>query len=614
VGPSRTHPLTGQILDADIVLTDGWIRHFWYQANEFLPQVAMEGMTPETLSWLDKHPEWDPRLRLAAPEERDQIIANRMRRGVINYGGLPAGAAALLDNPQYESLLHHMNPAMKLCMAANGKAQDMALMGLSLEVLGMLEEAQDGKKDEGKKDEKKDDKKDEKKDEGDKIDGIPEWFVGPALADLTCHEVGHTLGLRHNFRASAIYSLSKINSKELKGVKPLAGSVMDYIPVNVNMEDGEIQGDYFMMGVGPYDMWVIEYGYTFEDPAKVLKRVSEPELTYATDEDTGGPDPLARRYDFSADPREYAISRMKLAKFLRERILEKFVKDGESWAKARRGYQITLSTQMDSINIMSNWLGGVFVNRDRKGDSDRSPITPVPVEQQRSALKFVIENAFRDEAFGLSPDLLRKMTVDKWEDGGTGSPYTEPTWPIHDRIAGVQASALTMLMNPTVLRRVYDNEFLIPSGQDALTLAEMVDTVSAAIWTELESTPEKKATAREPLVSNLRRNLQREHLDRLIDLSLGQGMGVAGKTIANLATAELREIKDKTGKLVEKGNGLDPYTRAHLAECNLRASKALEASYTYNSARGGGGFPGFMMFGAAPEAPPATNAIESDGR
>ena len=102
--------------------------------------------------------------------------------------------------------------------------------------------------------------------------------------------------------------------------------------------------------------------------------------------------------------------------------------------------------------------------------------------------------------------------------------------------------------------------------------------------------------------------------DRLIDLSLGQGMGVAGKTIANLATAELRDIKDKTGKLVEKGNGLDPYTRAHLAECNLRASKALEASYTYNSARGGGGFPGFMMFGAAPEAPAATNAIESDGR
>src|SRR4029453_12722762 len=100
--------------------------------------------------------------------------------------------------------------------------------------------------------------------------------------------------------------------------------------------------------------------------AKVLKKVGEPDLPYATDEDTGGPDPLARRYDFTADPRDYAISRMKLSHYLRERLLDKFVKDGESWSKARRGYQITLSTQTDAVNIMASWLGGSFVNRERK--------------------------------------------------------------------------------------------------------------------------------------------------------------------------------------------------------------------------------------------------------
>jgi len=52
IGPSRVHPETGQILDADIILTDGWIRHYWTQFNEIMPDIAMEGMSPETMAWL----------------------------------------------------------------------------------------------------------------------------------------------------------------------------------------------------------------------------------------------------------------------------------------------------------------------------------------------------------------------------------------------------------------------------------------------------------------------------------------------------------------------------------------------------------------------------------
>ena len=103
------------------------------------------------------------------------------------------------------------------------------------------------------------------------LDGMPESFIGPLLADLVSHEVGHTLGLRHNFKASSVYKLAEMNSEELKGKKPFAGSVMDYLPTNFKVERGEIQGDYAMIGVGPYDMWAIEYGYTFDD--KKLKKI-----------------------------------------------------------------------------------------------------------------------------------------------------------------------------------------------------------------------------------------------------------------------------------------------------------------------------------------------------
>ena len=91
---------------------------------------------------------------------------------------------------------------------------------------------------------------------------MPESFIGPLLADLVSHEVGHTLGLRHNFKASSLYTLDEMNSDKLKGKKPFAGSVMDYLPTNFNFKAGKIQGDYAMIGVGPYDMWAIEYGYT----------------------------------------------------------------------------------------------------------------------------------------------------------------------------------------------------------------------------------------------------------------------------------------------------------------------------------------------------------------
>lgn len=608
VGPSRTHPLTGEILDADIVLTDGWIRYFWYQSNEYLPETATQNFTPETMTWLDQHPQWDPRILMAPPQERDRLLAARSGVGVLKYGGQVAGGgldgcsqpsggsapdaaalnAAILANPGMES---------KLCLAAHGKALDMAVMGMNLEILGLLEDemqpgapgapAQPGDKPAEPKKENK----------GDTLDGIPEWYIGPMLADLVTHELGHTLGLRHNFKASSIYSLQQINSEEVKGKKPFTGSVMDYIPVNINMQDGKLQGDFCMTDIGAYDFWAIEYGYTFGDPKEVLKRVAEPELVYGTDEDTVGPDPRARRYDFSSNPLDFANSRMKLVGYHRERILAKFVKDGQSWARARRGYNITLNEQTSMLSMMSSWVGSSLVSRDRKGDPNaRTPVTVVPAAQQRAALEFIVNNAFKDEAFGLTPELLSFMTVDKWADeGGMRDLSAEPTWEVHDRVMGIQASALTMIMNPTTLKRVYDSEFRVASDQDALTLPEVMETMTNAIWTEFKAGDKSGSfTARKPKVSSLRRNLQREYVERLIDLAMPGGVpGAAGKPVSNLALAQLKLIRGWAG---EVGAGYDAYTKAHLDELAKRIDKAVDAQYIYNVGSLGGGFGGGMFF------------------
>lgn len=577
IGPSRVNPTTGQILDADIILTDGWIRHYWTQFHEVLPELAVEGYSPETLAWLYRHPTWDPRVRLAAPQQREVLFESRSHEPLPALGGHPVGRVSngLMGEEEYDGLVGQLSQRNGFCTAANCQAQGMALKHMLLTV----EEAEAKKTGQGTDPDKK------KAPEEQMLDGIPESFVGPLMASLVSHEVGHTLGLRHNFKASSVYSMAEINSSAMKGKKPFAGSVMDYIPVNINLGSGEAQGDYAMRGVGPYDKWAIEYGYTFADDLKpVLARVAEPELAYATDEDTWGPDPYATRYDFAKDPLSYAENQMRLVNKNRAAIVKSFVKDGESWAKARRGYELTLSVQVQAVNMMAHWIGGTFIYRDKKGDpKGRVPIEVVAAEQQRKALRFVMDNAFRDDAFGLTPELLRHMSVDKWWDTNTTVPTAmeDSAWPIHDRILGIQAAVLTSLMKPSTLGRVHDNEVLMPSQQDALTLPELLEILRGGIWGKVEEevNSAQAFSARNPAISSLKRNLQKEYVERLVDL-LGKdnGLSVAQKPVQDLAATQLEQIHASVGKAKDNPK-LDPYTRAHLLEMHKRIQKVLDAVY-----------------------------------
>lgn len=656
IGPSRVNPMTGEILDADVVLTDGWVRVFTYRWEDLLGTLATEGYAPSTLQWLEENPEWDPRLRLATPQQREIILNERSNLSACGHdhdshvtqlhemdGFVPG--ADMLGFDEFDGLGGRASQVNGMCMAATGKALDLAMMRMYLSMIDLfaadLQEvsataaanAETGaamepeideetlemirkqleenpglkamippeylalleKKDEPKEEEPESEgeaegeeapeaPKADKKDEGDMIDGVPEWFVGPMLAELVAHEVGHTLGLRHNFKGSSAYSLSEINSEAMKDQKPWSASVMDYNGINIMMPGfGEVQGNHSSFEIGPYDYWVIEYGYGPEkNLPKVLERVSEPELQYGTDEDTFGPDPRARRYDLAENPLDFANNQMSLVKTIREGLLTKFVDDGDSWSRARRGYLISLNTQMQSLSMMANWVGSAYVYRDKKGDpGSRAPIEVVPAERQRAAMQFVIDNSFYDEAFGITPELLAHTTVDKWWDD-VNSVMADAALPIHDRVMGMQASALTMLLNPQTVQRVYDYELFVPADQDALTLAELMQSVTEAIWSELGEDVSGSYSDRDPMISSLRRNLQREHLSRLIDMAFtDSGFNSSSKPVRMLSTMHLRKIKDGVDGVLESRDSLDSYTRAHLEEISVRVGKALDAGYVY---------------------------------
>jgi hypothetical protein len=610
IGPSRVHPETGQILDADVVLDDGFIRGWFRQFGELLPEVAMTGYPAEMTAWLDKNPQWDPRVRLAEPGQRDAIVRQRallqqaaeadqvkaVREGTMEAQGMPMltlrsgaplqfGAVGL--DPTGQSVSAGAMVQHGACAAMLGKAMDIALMRFNYEEIAALNDdppsADAEKKDDKKDGDKKDAKKEAKKEQ--LLDGMPESFVGPLMRDLVAHEVGHTLGLRHNFKASTWKTIKQMNDPACKGKEPIVASVMDYTPLNINMHDGACQGDFGPIGIGPYDYWAIEYGYTADGGGGKLKEIvarsTEPGLAYGTDEDLGSSDPLIKQFDLGKDSLDYAESTLRLVQHLRTKIATKVVKDGESWAKGRRAWELLLSRHVAALRIASYEIGGADINRVVKGQPNaKEPIVPVDPVQQRRALKFVVDNAFQDSAYGFDRELLSKMTVDKWmDDGGAREAFSEPAYQIHDRVLGIQSAAVTMLMNPITLQRVYDGEMRRAPDQDALTIPELLDAVINGAWTELDKLPD--GTARKPSISSLRRNLQRELVARMIDLTLPDGSFTAAyRPVQNLTVLRLRELKARIDKNLSNG-GIDPYTKAHLTECSMRIGKALDATYIY---------------------------------
>ncbi len=568
IGPSRANPETGEIFDADVTINAGIFGSFSNGLRALLPAIAMEGFPAETVSWLDENPRWDPRVRLAPPETRQEILSERAARVArgekpVYPPGYTAGIAAHLREEWVAAGLT-VDDHTAACLAGAYAALGTNMVRLLVEE-GADEEGAEGEE------------------ATDTIDGLPESYVEQLLRWLTLHEVGHCLGLKHNFMGSTIYDLAEINSKDFPSDRATGGSVMEYTPPNINHGLGEVQGQWVIQNVGPYDYWVIEYGYGLgDDLAPVLDRSSEPEHVFGDNLDMVGADPRVRTYDFGKDPIQFCESRMSLIGELRGKIVDDLVKDGEGWGEARDAYFSLLGQHVTALSIVANWIGGTTINKDVKGQTNaRPPIENLSPETQRRALDFVITNAFDEEAFGLSKELLHHLTIDRWGDlGDRGTWNSDPAMAVHDLVIGVQSAALTMVMNPTTLRRVFDNEFRIPAGEDAITLPEVMTKVVNASFSELRGEGQGDYSARKPFVSSTRRNLQTEVVDRLIDFSMqSDGPNAATRTLASLSRAKLREVREALDTGTQKAGAFDPYTDAHFSDLSEKIGRALDAQF-----------------------------------
>ncbi|MBK6805599.1 MAG: zinc-dependent metalloprotease [Betaproteobacteria bacterium] len=409
-----------------------------------------------------------------------------------------------------------------------------------------------------------------------------EEFVLSDLREVTMHEVGHALGLTHNFRASTVYTQAQLNDAEFTRKNGVSGSVMEYTPINLALR-GEPQGTLSMTTLGPYDYWAIEYAYRpiapereADELAKIAARSSEPLLAYAYDDESNlAIDPEATPGDLGSDPLAYAARRIELAKELWERWEARPLEPGETYAALRRNISRGITQMRESGLLASRYIGGTSVLRDAAG-SGRTPLNPVAMAKQRDALKLIETGVFAADSFRFKPEFLRSLSVDFLDRGdsfGTGLAPTTFDFSLPAQVLAAQKAVLDRVMSETVAQRVLDAEGKVDRPGDAVQLAEIYASLHRAIWSELR-------TGRDiPLI---RRNLQREHATRLATALLKPSGSMPADARALLradAKALRAEIAAAAGR-----PGLSPAAAAHLAEALSTLDEALKAPLVRSAA------------------------------
>jgi len=395
------------------------------------------------------------------------------------------------------------------------------------------------------------------------------------LTDTTMHEVGHTLGLRHNFRSSRVYTDAQLSDPEFTRTNGLAGSVMEYAPINLS-RPGERTTNAWQLALGPYDYWAIEYGYKpiaadqeRTELQRVAARSNEPQLAYGTDEDNFlGIDPESLHFDLGSDPVAFAKKRFEIAHDLIRRQEGRELKPTEDYSVLRRSIGFALRDAARASGILARQIGGVRTLRDFPG-SGRDPLVPVSSATQREALEVLARGVLAADSFVLSPALQRRMAPSFQERrdalfSGEGSVSTD--YSLSSVVLDMQRALLGALINDGVAQRLLDSEGKADVSGPTLRLSELYQRVADEVWSELRGGSD--------IVSS-RRELQREYTNRLTAQLLRPG----ALTRADARSLVRAQAHDLLGRIQSASlrKGLSAEARAHLQDSADSLRQALTA-------------------------------------
>ena len=391
-------------------------------------------------------------------------------------------------------------------------------------------------------------------------------LLDQGLRMLVLHEVGHTLGLNHNMKASQMFGPREIHDSSVtQGI--LSGSVMDYHAINV-APPGVTQGDFYQTRPGPYDDWVIEYGYSpalADDEAEhqrlqtILSRSTRPELAFGNDADDmrrAGRhiDPRVMISDLSNDAVTYADDRLALVETLFGSLKEKALKQGASHHELVVATNVLMNQFRTMANVTSRYIGGIYIDRAVVGQAGAGvPYVPVPLSKQQQAMAVLKQRVFAADALDKAQPLFAHLQIQRRGFNHYGK-NEDPK--LHRMLLNVQKGVLDHLLHKAVLQRfsdsaLYGNEY---------ELHAFLDDLTAAIFDG-----DKKGA------NSYRRNLQIEYVQRLIGVSGVNGGKGYDHLARSAAVYQLQALRDR-----KTGWGASTADKAHSQYMRLLIEKAFE--------------------------------------
>ena len=369
--------------------------------------------------------------------------------------------------------------------------------------------------------------------------------IGEMIRMVIAHEVGHALGLPHNMKASYAYPVDSLRSATFTQKWGLATTIMDYTRYNYVAQPGDEDVRWIRM-LGPYDHYSINWGYRYIPGANKAEEET-PTLNKWIDDKNGDPvflfgarnsyDPSSQTECVGDDPVKASTYGLANLKIVSRNLAAWTTKEDEGFEDLEELYgELFQVWSRYARHVITN-IGGVYEKLITSEEEGKS-YTHLSEKEQAKSMDFLIENAFS------TPDwLLQDKIIDNI--GPSGSVQ---------KIKGLQSGLLRSLLNDRRLNRVVDNEAI--NANNAYTIVELFSDLRAGLWSELKEREN---------IDIYRRNLQREHVQLLINQVIGEKTPLS--EISAVSRAELKKIQKDCLKASKKyPDGIVKYHLADVAE------------------------------------------------
>lgn len=383
---------------------------------------------------------------------------------------------------------------------------------------------------------------------------LPAPLVGRIMQYVVSHEVGHTLGLRHNHKASSSYTTAQLRNKAFTDKYGDEASIMDYGRFNYVSQPGD--NARLIPIIAPYDKFAIEWGYkplsgvSKPDDEKgaldliAARQVKDPTLRFGGEDLNAQSDPTVQTEDLGSDPVD--ATRLGLLNIGRiaKMLVPATTKYGEDYELLSETYTDLLAQRSRELNHVVKLVGGVTqidYHAGRGGDV----YAPVPAAKQAQAVKFLVDNAFATPTSLLVPAILNRI---------------QPAG-VQDLVLNGQRGILAGLLSEARVQRLFDAQSLTPGK--TYSAWSLVNDLQSGIWSEL--------SMKTPTVDPYRRNLQRAYLE-LVKSKL-QAEDPTPSDLRPILAESLRNLKATLDKAIPKT--ADPTTRIHLVDCRTAINRIL---------------------------------------